>query len=132
MDFVTNCTQNFLEDVDLCSIEFTAPVLGTYPPVLVAEADGRLAERLTNESDAAVVQFLLGRLREMFADLPELRSSHVLRPWGLPFWLKGSTGRPAARLAGKPLDDRLFFAGDYVSGFLLNNILHLYVYLGPI
>ena len=115
MDFNSNCTESFLEDVDLCSIEFTAPVFGTFPPALVAEADGRLAERLASKSDVAVVEFLLGRLSEMFGDLPELKSSYVLRPWGLPFWRKGSSGRPAARLAGEPIDGRLFFAGDYVS-----------------
>ena len=117
MDFVTNCTSSFLQDVDLCSIEFTAPVgvSGTYPPALVAEADGRLAERLSNQSNDAVVQFLLGRLEEMFGNLPELKSSHVLRPWGLPFWQQGSSGRPAARRAGEPIMKRLFFAGDYVS-----------------
>ena len=116
MDFIPNCTRNFLEDIDLCSIEFTAPVSGTYPPALVAEADGRLAERLTNQSDEVVVDFLLGRLTEMFGDisLPDLLTAHVLRPWGLPFFAKNSSGRGAARLAGKPMG-RLFFAGDYVS-----------------
>ena len=123
MDFMANCTSatdfnHFLQHVDLCSIEFTAPVLrpkGEPPAVLVAEADGRLAEELLERSDAAVTEFLLGRLREMFGVLPPLHRSYILRPWGLPFWHKESKGRESARLAGKALGNRMFFAGDYVS-----------------
>ena len=114
MDFITNCTANFLEDVDLCSIEFIAPVRGSQAPVLVAEADGRLAEQLSSKSDKAVVDFLVSRLHDMFGRLPVLKWASVTRPWGLPFWHTKSRGRESARAAGKPLGN-LFFAGDYVS-----------------
>ena len=123
MDFMSNCTSlrqaaDFLEHVDLCSIEFTAPLNSKRTPVLVAEADGRLAEELLKRSDQAVVDFLLSRLQEMFGvqQVLPLKKASVLRPWGLPFWQKNNPkGRTSARLAGKPLKNRIFFAGDYVS-----------------
>eukprot|EP00438_Fugacium_kawagutii_P013800 Skav214479 [mRNA] locus=scaffold1167:357858:360335:+ [translate_table: standard] len=104
----------FLQKIDLCSIEFTSPVSAA-APVLVAEADGRLAQKLRQLPDPEISDFLVSRLRKMFGSKGKLKRTVISRPWGLPFWHKNSKGRGSARMAGKPLDHRIFFAGDYVS-----------------
>ena len=137
MDFMANCWESettslpsevtldnpsdqsdphlFLQHIDLCSIEFTSPV-SPNAPVLVAEADGRLAMTLTNRSDEQIKDFFVSRLQKMFALTQlQVRKAVISRPWGLPFWHRHSKGRRSANLAGKALEHRIFFAGDYVS-----------------
>eukprot|EP00435_Cladocopium_sp_Y103_P073486 s200_g43.t2 len=114
-NFTSDDPDLFLQNIDLCSIEFTSP-LSASAPVLVAEADGRLAMKLAKLSDQQIIDFLISRLEKMFALRLTPRKSFVSRPWGLPFWHRFSQGRASARLAGKAAwEQRLFFAGDYVS-----------------
>lgn len=114
-NFTSDDPDSFLQNIDLCSIEFTSP-LSASVPVLVAEADGRLAMKLAKLSDQQIIDFLISRLEKMFAVQLSPRKSFVSRPWGLPFWHRFSQGRASARLAGKAAwEQRLFFAGDYVS-----------------
>jgi hypothetical protein len=114
-NFTSDDPDSFLKNIDLCSIEFTSP-LSASVPVLVAEADGRLAMKLAKLSDQQIIDFLISRLEKMFALQLSPRKSFVSRPWGLPFWHRFSQGRASARLAGKAAwEQRLFFAGDYVS-----------------
>lgn len=54
------------------------------------------------------------RLERMFHQRLVLKSFHIARPWGLPFWHKRSKGRGSAMRAGKALR-RVVFAGDYVA-----------------
>lgn len=58
---------------------------------------------------------MVSRLAEMFGEQPSLKKASIARPWGLPFWHKNSKGRDSAKRAGRPLEQRIFFAGDYVS-----------------
>ena len=51
----------------------------------------------------------------MFGERPLVTKASIARPWGLPFWHKNSKGRDSAKRAGRPLEHRIFFAGDYVS-----------------
>ena len=89
--------------------------------MLRAEADGRLADELLAQTDAAVAAFLMRRLRVIFGEAtPEPGSVTIGRwPRGVPFLPLGAehASQVAMKLACRPLG-RVFFAGSYCSRFL--------------
>ena len=104
-----------------------ANVSGT--PLAIVELAGKLGRELSQAGDAAMVDFAIGWLSELYgADVKKaIGKTHATRwnrePWALgAFSAAAPGGQPGRKVLMEPVRERLFFAGEAVHETLWGTV----------